>query len=117
MRDLCANKRLKIFGKDVKHIHVPQYEGLTVKDILKFGRQYVDVNKCFPSVEKEIFKLPRQYICNVIYTLVGKPFDEWVTVQKNIRHKKVQDERNMNIEMDPQIAEIFRNSQAVSGKF
>ena len=79
MRDLCSGERKKIFGKDVKYINVPQYDGLDIKQIKKFGQQYVDVNKALPVVNKEIDKLPRGYLCNVIYTIAGNPFREWVS--------------------------------------
>ena len=42
-----------------------------------FANQYPGVSKYFP-IEKEMEKLPRQYIANVIYTVVGNPFAIWV---------------------------------------
>ena len=35
----------------------------------------------FPEEPKELDKLPRQYIANVIYTLIGEPFNVWVEQQ------------------------------------
>ena len=57
---------------------------------------------------KEIAKLPRQYIANVIYTLVGKPFRIWADEQIKKRNERVTEEKDLVIEMDPEIAEIFR---------
>ena len=91
MRDLCAGTRKRIYGKVVKHIHVPQYEGLTINDMLKFGFEYDSVKLALPIVEKEILNLHRQYIANVIYTRVGEPFQKWVDKQVEARHKKVAD--------------------------
>ena len=34
--------------------------------------------RAFPVVETEIKKLPRPYIANVIYTIVGDAFADWV---------------------------------------
>ena len=34
-----------------------------------------------PIEPKEIDKIPRQYIANVIYTIVGAPFNAWVEQQ------------------------------------
>ena len=85
--------------------------------ILLFGMQFFNVARALPETDKERKKLPRAYICNVIYTQVGKPFYDWVQKQVDARHKKVTDERNMNIELDPEIAAIFKASTAVSGKF
>ena len=31
-----------------------------------------------PEPKKEILKLPRAYLCNVLYTMLGEPFSEWV---------------------------------------
>ena len=31
-----------------------------------------------PAEEKEIEKLPRAYLANLIYTIVGEKFKEWV---------------------------------------
>lgn len=56
--------------------------------MLEFGGAYEDVLKCLPIIKKEVMHLPRQYICNVIYTKVGKRFSLWVDEQVNIRHRK-----------------------------
>ena len=43
MRDLCANKRLKIKGDDVKHIIIPQFDGLSIDDLLGYASLYPEV--------------------------------------------------------------------------
>ena len=101
MRDLCAGRRRRIQGKDVKHLNVPQYDGLNIKEMLAFGNNFDHVREALPTEEKEVLKLPRQYIINVIYTIVGPPFGNWVNNRVNARHQKVTDDRNMNIELDP----------------
>ena len=75
--------------------------------MLEFADMYPAVQTCLPSVKKEISALPRQYIANVIFTVVGNPFSSWVSDKVNIRHKKVTDERNLNIALDPEIAKAF----------
>ena len=47
---------------------------------------------------------------NVIYTKVGERFKDWVDEQVKRRHQKHIEKGNMNILMDPEIAEAFRNS-------
>ena len=49
--------------------------------------------------------------------MVGKPFYDWVDGKVEERNKKVISEANMGIEMDPDIAAIFKASTAVSGKY
>ena len=69
-----------------------------------------------PSAEKELFKLPRSYVGNVAYTVIGDPFKNWVNTVINQRNAKVTDDKDMAIHMDPEIAKIFRASTSVSGK-
>ena len=47
---------------------------------------------------------------------MGEPFQQWVQQQVNIRNQKVALEGNNVIAMDPQIARIFQQSTAISGK-
>ena len=65
---------------------------------------------------KEITKLSRGYLSNVIYTIMGEPFQQWVTAQVNLRNQMVALEGNNVISMDPQIAQIFNQSTSISGK-
>ena len=43
MRDICANKRRMIKSEHVKHIIIPQFDGLTNDDLLGFASQYPEV--------------------------------------------------------------------------
>jgi hypothetical protein len=67
-----------------------------------------------PSVRKEIEKMPRQYIANVIYSLAGLPFKEWCNEQIEVRNKMRTEDHDLAIDMDPDIAKIFKASTAVS---
>jgi hypothetical protein len=82
--------------------------------MLEFAKGYPDVGRALPEVEKEVLKLPRQYVANIIYTLVGMAFKRWVGARVDARHKKVAEDKNLNIAMDPEIAAIYRASMAVS---
>ena len=57
----------------MKVISVPQYDNLTMELILDFGMGYRDVVDSLPLV-RETRKMPRSYVCNVIYTRVGADF-------------------------------------------
>ena len=74
MRDLVSGKRKRINGKDVKHLNVPQYEGLKLETFFEFAKEHDEVMRAFPLVQQEREKLPRQYVINIIYTIVGQPF-------------------------------------------
>ena len=62
---------------DVKVIDVPQFEGLTIQDIFQFAKDSAEVENALPPA-KEIGKLSRGYLANVIYTIMGEPFQVWV---------------------------------------
>ena len=78
LRDLMAGKRTKIKANAIKHINVPQFEGLTIETMLKLASRSPAVMRALPTEEKERNKLPRQYIANVIFTVLGDEFEEWV---------------------------------------
>jgi hypothetical protein len=59
MKDLISGERKMIKGGKMMHLNVPQYEGLKIESFLQYAAPYPDVMKCFPSVKKEILKLPR----------------------------------------------------------
>ena len=77
-RDVAANKRKVIYSKDVKHISIPQFEGLSIENMLEFALDYPDVYRALPNEQREIKKLHREYVANVIFTLVGAPFTRWI---------------------------------------
>jgi hypothetical protein len=74
-----------------------------------------DIEAVLPP-SKEITKLSRGYLSNVIYTVMGEPFQQWVSAQVNARNQKVALEGNNVISMDPQIARLFLQSTAISDK-
>ena len=116
LRDIMSGKRKMIKSADVKHIFIPQFERLSTADLLEWAKKYPTVYQALPVVESEIEMLHRQYIANLIYTLVGEPFQDWVDVVLKKRSKRLADERNLNINLDPEIARIFKASTTISCK-
>ena len=90
-KDLASGSKTIIKASAVKHINVPQFDGLTVEDMLDYANDKPEVWRALPP-KKEIPKLPRQYIANVIYTLVGQPFYDWVETQITARNNKIKAE-------------------------
>ena len=43
-----------------------------MSDMLRYAKDYPSVYEAFPIEPKEIEKLPRPYVANVIYTLAGE---------------------------------------------
>ena len=95
---------------------MPLYEGLSTADILDFASHHPEVAEALPSEAREVDKLLRQYIINVVYTLVGDRFRLWVEGVMQARDAKITQERSLGIELDPDILRVFRNSTSVSSK-
>ena len=64
---------------------MPHYEGLETEKILAFAGGYPEVAEALPLLEREINKLPRDYICNLVHTVVKAPFVVWVQRQIDAR--------------------------------
>jgi hypothetical protein len=63
---------------------------------------------------REVDKLPRAYLANVIYTVVGDLFKQWVDGEISKRNDKIVEEQNLAINMDPEIYAAFKASNHVS---
>ncbi len=110
-----AGKKKRINGKEVAWIAVPQYEGLTIKEIAAFVAPHNVVGNYLPD-QKEIPKLPKQWIANVCHTLLKTTFSDWVKKQVAERNKALLVKKDMLIDVDPEIFAAFQASTKTSGK-
>ena len=93
---------------------MPQYEVLGLKEIYAHIDRNPDLKAYFPDDEKERARLPKQWIVNVLATLTGGDFEEWVTAQINARNERVAIKADKFIEVDKEIAAIFNNASSIS---
>jgi len=114
LRDLANGTKKMIKGTEIQHLHVPMYEHLAIDDFVEFIQEYPFVMMCLPDRPKELRKLGRQYLVNVIYTRLGDKFKLWVDGRINARHEEVKVEGKKYIELDAEIAKLFHASKAVS---
>ena len=98
----------------MKTIQIPHFEGLSTETMLYHARNWPDVARALPSEQREVEKLPRQYIANVIYTVVGPVFKQWVDGEINKRNAKIIEDQDLAIDMDPEIYAAFMASKHVS---
>jgi hypothetical protein len=117
LRDIISGARRLIMSKDIHHIHVPFFTGLSQADMLNWARKYPEVAQALPKETAEVENLHRGYVANVIYTIVGDNFKDWVDKKLKERTKKMAEDKDLNIKMDPQIYKIFKASTSISGKF
>ena len=95
MRDIIAGKRKMIKQADVKVISVPFFDGLSIEKMLSWAKDRPEgIMDALPLVQREILKLPRAYIANVIFTLAGPAFEKWINQQVAERNAKVAKEKD-----------------------
>ncbi len=58
-------------------LRIPQYEGLALDDVMAFADQHQEVYQYLPD-PVEIRKCPKQWIVDVIYTIVKDEFGQFV---------------------------------------
>lgn len=107
-------------GADIKAaaiqvLYVPLYKGLTIETILEQGRKNEQTMHYLPD-ERDIHRLPRQFIAAIVFSIVGEPFKAFVSQGIKERNDAVAENRNLMIELDPAIAEAFRSSVNISSK-
>ena len=110
------NMFVEIKAKEVRHVYVPQYETLTLKNIFEFLEDgNLAVFDYLPD-KQEIDKVSREWICNVCATIMKNKFTDWLNKNIKKRNEKLVDKNEMNIEMDKDIYDAFIASTAVSSK-
>jgi hypothetical protein len=114
LSDLASGKRKPIKAAAVKTINIPHFSGLNIETMLEHAKNWPAVAMALPLEPREIDKLPRSYIANCIYTIVGTPFRQWVDQQCQLRNDKVIEKQNLQITMDPAVYQAFLNSKHVS---
>lgn len=93
LRDIMSGAKTSLETYQIKAIAVPHYKGLTIKDILEYAGEHQVVMNALP-VPKECLRLERQYLGNLVYSIVGEPFKKWVDDRVNHRNEKVAIEGN-----------------------
>ena len=94
-------------------MNVPHYPGLTFATILEQAKLIPEVMTCLPSNKEELMSVGRQYLINVVYSIVGQQFSEWVRQKIDERNLKLQTKEGL-IKMDPGVKQAWENSGFVS---
>ena len=101
---------------NIKVLAVPNYEGLAIDDFLEKAKNYQIMSSYLPE-ERDIHRLPRCFIINVLYTMIGEDIKLHVKRIIEARNKAVIDHQRMALELDDDIRRAFEMSTAVSCKF
>jgi len=105
-----------ILSKEAAHISVPHYEKLTLETIREFCQQHEnEIDRYLPD-GRELHKVNRQWICNIIASVLGATFTDWVRAIIEERNDEVTEKKGLEIELDQDIFAAFQMSTAVSRK-
>ena len=80
MKALVAGKKKAIKTTAVRHLYAPQYDTLSVGKLLDFAAAYAAVEEYLPEA-RDIPLLPRQWVLNVCFTVIGSDFGDFVRAQ------------------------------------
>jgi len=75
--------------------------------------QIKDVMERLPEPH-EIQRLPRQYLINIIATVVGDEFSNWVQAKITERNEKMAKEKSSMISMEPSVYKAFMDCNQVA---
>ena len=106
---------IDIKSENVKVIHVPQYKGLNVERILEWCYGHETIASYFPD-PVDIPLLNRQFILDVVYTIVGKPFSDFIRERIETRNAKQAEKMNAFVDVDEEIADMINASTHIAHK-
>ena len=93
----------------------PVYKSLSIENFLEAARQHQAVMDYLPD-KRDLHRLPRQFIINVLHTVLGEPIRQMIQEAIKRRNDLVAENRNLIIELDPEIATAFKESLNISSK-
>ena len=94
---------------------MPFYDNLTVELISANALKFPEIEPYWPH-ERDLPRISRGWLCNMIHTVVGARFNIWVAETIKERNEKLSVDRNMDLKLDPEVAKIFSTSTSVSSK-
>ena len=84
-----------------------------MKAMLEFiDQHHTKVWKYLPD-RCEIHRVPRQWLGDIIYSVVGKPFQKWRDDLIEERHNRVKVTRNLDIAITEVALKAFKNASFV----
>jgi hypothetical protein len=98
---------------EVKLSHVPMIEGLQISELLKYGDG--KFASYFPDL-KDWVHVDRKWLCDVLYTLDTKKFDEFVNECIKKKQKKNEDNKGLVVGIRSEFAEALKNAVTFSSK-
>ena len=110
LRQILMGEKLYLKWEQIKVVKVPHYKGLTIHYILKFASRLINIADYIP--EYEYSKEPsREWICNIINTLIPQEFKEYIDQKINERKQSILDNQNFLNYCEAWIFKAFQRLQ------
>ena len=95
-RALMLGKKLYIKWNEVIVVQIPQYDGLRVKDLLKFAESEFEINDLLPTYDYN--KEPNWvWLCNLVNILITEKFKEFINLKIKKRNQELIESQNLGI--------------------
>ena len=113
LREIMMGKKKYVSWENFKAIKVPQYKGLTVRDILNFANRNIYIERFLP--EFDCFKDPnREWLCNIINTMIPDKFQKYIESKIEERKQQLINSQNLGISVQPEFIKLFKQSKSIS---
>ena len=73
-------KKRYIKSEDIRLIKVPQYKGLTVKNILEFAKKNIHIDRFLPEYDY-LKEHNREWHCNIVNTIIPEIFQNFIKLK------------------------------------
>ena len=94
---------------------VPQIEGLTVEDMLELAKRHPNTMKHLPD-ERDWDHMDRKWLSDIMNTVDRQRFEKMVKDAAKDRKARLEEKRNLMVEMRPEFEQAFKNSMSFSSK-
>ena len=106
-------KKKHIKCESIRVINVPQYKGLTVKNILEFKQENIHIHRFLPDYD--YLKEPnREWLWNMVNTIIPEKFQNFVQAMVEERREQLIDIQNLEISVQSKFKNIFKSFQSIS---
>ena len=116
LKDLISGHKKFVKAPDAAHLQIPQYDTLSIQKLYEFMNDHPETFRYFPDA-CEMKKVPKEWVGNMAYSILGDTFAAWVKAQINARNEKLRAHGDLYIELDPDVAAAFEASTAVACKY
>ncbi len=95
---------------------VPQIEGLTIDDMLALAEKTPNTLKFIPD-KRDWDHMDRKWLSDVLYTVDRVKFEKMIKDAAKERRDRLEEKRNLVVEMKPEFAAALNNCLNFSSKY